>query len=315
VQSASFSPDGKLFVSCGNWPEGDKTLRIWDVGQGTEILKIEHPGQAAIALFSPDGQQIASASGDGNAYLWNAKTGERVRVFKGHTAGINGVAFNHNGSRIITSGSDKTARIWDAASGKQLQSFTGHTEMIRRVAFHPDGKHAISAGRDAFVRMWEMESAREVKRFQSSGKRADCLAVSKDGKYLATGGTTLRVFEIATGRMLSEGVGHQFGLTHAAFSNDGQRLLTASYDGSARLWDRDTGKELYRFPGHREYLWCAAFSPDNRWIITAGGGRNAGGGRYEKGTDFGMRLWRMPDEKMMAELAQDQNLPERVAAR
>ncbi len=301
VQWASFSPNGKRFVSCGHWPEGDKTLRIWDVESGTEVLKIEHPGQSAMAIFSPDGKHIASVCNDSKAYLWDAENGDPVRTFKGHTAGLNGLAFNKDGTRLLTSGSDKTARVWDTATGNEVQKFTGHTAMIRRVAFHPDGKHAFSAGRDAVVRMWELETAKEVKQFKSNGNWADCLAVSKDGKDLATAGNTARVYEIESGKVIAECVGHQFGITHIAFSNDGKRLLTTAYDGTGRLWERDTGKELYRFRGHREFLWCASFSPDGNWVVTGGGGANAGEGKWDKGTDHAIRLWRMPDERTLKE--------------
>ena len=148
--------------------------------------------------------------------------------------------------------------------------------------------------------MWELETGREVKQFKASGKWADCLAVSKDGRFLATGGDTLRVYEIDTGRMTAECTGHQFGLTHAAFSDDGQKLLTAAYDGTARLWERESGKLLYIFRGHREFLWCAAFAPDGKSILTGGGGANAGDGKWSKGSDHAVRLWKMPDEKTLA---------------
>jgi len=303
VQYTSFSPDGRRFVSCGNWPEGDKTLRVWDVEKGTEILKIEHPGQAAMAMYSPNGKFIASISNDSNAYLWDAVTGEKIRTFKGHMAGLNGLAFNADGSQLLTSGSDKTARVWDAETAREVQKFTGHTDMIRRVEFHPDGKHALSAGRDGFVRMWELDTANEVKQFKSSGNWADCLAISKDGKFLAVGGKNISVYEIDSGKMRPECTGHQSGVTNVAFSDDGKRLISASYDGTARLWDRDTGKELYRFRNHREFLWSAEFSPDGKWILTGGGGAGAGEGKWTKGTDHAIRLWKMPDESTIAEFS------------
>jgi WD40 repeat protein len=305
VQYASFSPDGKKFVSCGAWPEGDKTLRVWDVQKGTEILKIEHPGQAAMAIFTPNGKFIVSASDDGNAYLWDAENGEKIRAFKGHTAAVEGLAFNAAGTQLLTSSSDSTVRLWSAATAREIQKFTGHTGMVRRVAFHPDGKHAVSGGRDGFVRMWDLETAREAKQFKSSSNWADSFAVSKDGKLLAVGGKNISVYEIETGKMLPECIGHQYGLTHVAFSDDGKRLLSAGYDATARLWDRATGKELYLFRNHREFLWSAAISPDGKWILTAGGGFDAGNGKYVKGSDHAVRLWKMPDEKAIAEFAEE----------
>jgi WD40 repeat protein len=101
--------------------------------------------------------------------------------------------------------------------------------------------------------------------------------------------------------MISECTGFRFGLTSIVFADDGKRLLTSGYDGTARLWDRDTGKELYRFRDHKEFVWSAVFSPDGKWVLTGGGGGTAGEGKWTKGKDHALRLWRMPDEKTLAE--------------
>jgi WD40 repeat protein len=304
VQYVAFSPDGKRFVSCGEWPEGDLTLRVWNVEKGTEILKIDHPGQAPMAMFSPNGKFIVSASEDSNAYLWDADTGKKIRTFRGHGDAVEGVAFNADGTQLLTGGRDTTARLWDTETGREIKKFTGHVEdMIRRVAFHPDGKHALTGGRDGFVRMWELDTAKEVRKFKSSSNWADSLAVTKDGKFLAIGGKIISVHEMSSGKLLSECIGHQFGLTHVAFSDNGKQILSAGYDGTARLWDRVKGKELYRFPGFGEMCWCAAFSPDGKWIVVSGGGGNKDG-KWVKGNDHAVRLWKMPDERMLAEFAE-----------
>ena len=302
LHAAQFSNDGKRLVSCGNWPEGgDKTLRIWDVEAGKQLLKIDHPGQASMAAFSPDGKFVASVSNDTSAYLWDAETGEQLRKYKGHTAGLNGVAFSADGKRLMTSGGDKTVRVWTVATGAEVMKFTGHTDMIRRCAFHPDGKHALSAGRDSFIRMWELDTGKEVRKFPSNGNWADCLGLSKDGKYVATGGKTVRVWETATGKLLHDCDGHRFGTTGADFSPDGKYLVSSGYDGVTKLWDVATGKELYRFRGHREYVFTVSFSPDGQWLATAGGGASVGDGQWTKGTDHAIRLWKMPTPQQMAE--------------
>ncbi len=332
VQSASFSPDGQRFVSCGRWPEGDKTLRIWDVIQGTEVLKIVQPDQVERAQYSPDGKLIVSASADSNAYLWDATTGKLVRTFKGHTAGLHGAVFNGDGSRLLTCGEDKTARIWETATGREIQKFTC-PESIHRALFHPDGKHALSASQDGFARMWELDTAREVKRFKSPDQLAEVLAVSKDGKYLATGRGPFCAYEIDSGQKFPECIGHQFagrtnneftddgirlykgglaGATNIVFTNDGKRILSGGFDHTARLWERETGKELYRFEDNREYVLCVAVSPDGKWILTGGGGGSTIGqpvargplAKGDKVNDTAIRLWKIPDENAIAEYLQ-----------
>jgi WD40 repeat protein len=62
----------------------------------------------------------------------------------------------------------------------------------------------------------------------------------------------------------------------AVFSPDGTTVLTASADGTARLWDVVTGKELLRLEGHTEAVNRAAFSPDGKYIVTASWDGTAG---------------------------------------
>lgn len=59
-------------------------------------------------------------------------------------------------------------------------------------------------------------------------------------------------------------------VTIASFSPDGRRVLTASPEGSARIWEAGTGKLLHILSGHTQEVTAAEFSPDGRWIATAG---------------------------------------------
>jgi WD40 repeat protein len=56
----------------------------------------------------------------------------------------------------------------------------------------------------------------------------------------------------------------------AAFSPDSTRIVTASADDSARLWDAGTGKPICEpLRGHEDAVLSAAFSPDGNRIVTA----------------------------------------------
>lgn len=66
--------------------------------------------------------------------------------------------------------------------------------------------------------------------------------------------------------------GHTAPINGAAFSPDGKRVVTASEDGTAKVWDTITGEELITFNGHRGRVTSAAFSPDGVRIISTGEG-------------------------------------------
>ena len=65
-------------------------------------------------------------------------------------------------------------------------------------------------------------------------------------------------------------MGHDDFVSSAAFSPDGKRIVTASSDTTARLWDADTGREIGALYAYRSArVNSAAFSPDGKFIVTA----------------------------------------------
>lgn len=105
---------------------------------------------------------------------------------------------------------------------------------------------------------------------RGQGDTVYSVAFSPDGCYLASATSwTITVWDVPSGRNLSCLRGHEGGITSVVFSSDGRRLISGSWDKTARLWDVKSGRELTCFLGHEEGIESVAFSPDDRRIVSA----------------------------------------------
>jgi hypothetical protein len=112
----------------------------------------------------------------------------------------------------------------------EIRSFKGHTDHVYCAAFVPDGKRMVSCGRDTTIRLWELETGKELRRYE----------------------------------------GHKDAVWSVAVSPDGSRIFSGSHDGTARVWDLETGQQLASFEQHSESVRCVAFSPDSRRALSGG---------------------------------------------
>ncbi len=111
VNAIVFSPDGKTLASGSI----DGTILLWDYNIGELIIPpIEVKGQVTSLNYSPDGNLLAcSTYYDHVVHVLNAKNGERLHTYTGHTGRINAVVFSPDGKTLGSVSSDCTVLIWD----------------------------------------------------------------------------------------------------------------------------------------------------------------------------------------------------------
>ena len=141
------------------------------------------PGHEAPVLsvqFSPDGNIVASGSGDHTLRLWDMFTSTPLAVCKGHTDNVLAVSWAPDGEKVASGGREGGVRAWDR-DGKQLASFSGHKQWINALTwepFHinPRSTRVVSASKDTTAKVWDVSTGRCDLTLSGHKKAVTCVA-------------------------------------------------------------------------------------------------------------------------------------------
>jgi eukaryotic-like serine/threonine-protein kinase len=225
--------------------------------------------------FSPDGERLASAGGDGAIKIWNSKTGAVVQAFPAHTDAVISVAFHPDGKHLASRGADLKVKVWDlTATGQAV--FTEPCDATRKfgmaytIAFSADGR-LLAAGTDGVVKVWDWKNRQLLHSLPEHNFHSIPVAFSGDGR-LATGSFRegLRLWDPETGQLLRTVPAHRHPVSALAFSPDGNWLASASFDRTVKLSDATTGGLRHTFDLHTGNVECVAFNLSGRRLASGG---------------------------------------------
>jgi WD40 repeat protein/predicted Ser/Thr protein kinase len=272
--------------------EWDYLMRLRD---GPRPPLTGHDGGLWAAVFSPDGQRLATASIDGTAKVWDVASGRVLLTYTGHAlpAFVPGspripvtcLAFSPDGRQIASGSffpnplnkqrSAGVVKVWDAATGKDAVTFRKQIGVVLSVTFSPDGRRLASSSindDNTFV-VWEATTGEVVKVMHGHRSHVHRLRFTTDGRLLASASTdgSVKLWDAATLEEIRTIEAHPAPVVDVAFAPDGARLATAGNDGTVRVWETATGAAaLPPLRGHTGATLGVTFSPDGRRIASAG---------------------------------------------
>lgn len=193
--AVAFSPNSASVAFGG----ADDTVHVWDVAGARERLSVRLEREVLALAFSPDGLQIAVATGyrytfhrpnqtEPRVCLIHACTGERLGELP-YGGAVHDLAFSPDGTLLLTASGDRTAGLWDMRQCAQVASIL-HDAALTGVAFSPDGRHFATACGDRAVMVWDTATRKKMVRIvdpirgDDAGRTA--VAFSPDGRLLAT---------------------------------------------------------------------------------------------------------------------------------
>lgn len=217
--------------------------------------------------WSPSGDRLAIAGGEGVAVYRGGFGGAADFHLRGHSAPVKDIAFHPGGGLIASCSADTRIKLWQAGTDSFAESATlaGHAGSVEALAWHPDGSSLASGGADGSIRLWDVASGGNPLLLTAHTGEVTTLAFDASGRWLFSGSRdkSIRRWDLRANNA-SDSVGaHDDWVREVALSPAGV-LASASKDMSIRLWDRSSSRAAADEAGILR-------RPARRWQAHAGG--------------------------------------------
>ncbi|KAG8981651.1 hypothetical protein FRB93_008496 [Tulasnella sp. JGI-2019a] len=274
IISIAWSPDSKWVVT-GSM---DRTVRIWDSPTRAHVTIAHRTEFVRCVTWSPDGRRIASGHDDGLViHLWDPSLGAVVEKLWEVGDSAYGLAWSPDGNMIVSSSMYGTLRLWHAWTGEMIAEPTAGMDDTGShawcVAWSPDGTKIVSS-HDATVRLWNASTREPVgNAWQGHTDDVRSLGWSADGQTVVSGsedGTILWNYLTGDPVRLEQGGpdSHTRHVYRLAFAPNSNKIVTASFDGSLRLWDSSSGVLVEHPICQTAAVISLNFSLDEKYVIS-----------------------------------------------
>ncbi len=308
IMVMAFSADGTKLATA----DVEGTIKVWadppklNSKSAAFVTLKGHQGAITAIDFSSDDKQLATTSVDKTARVWDLENaGAAIRPLEGTANMAPAARFSPDG-QLITVAGGRSVRLWDAATGRKVRELPAVDKgYISSLSFSPADHRLLAVGYGgqadvSYVALWDIDAGRELARLPGATDLPDfptnersrvvgALAFSPDGKYLVAGfgsknmlalpgdPTPLKVWEVATRRLIRRLSGHTGYCLALDFSPDGKWVASGSRDGTAILWSTATWKATHTLQNPdantlysgRGMFESVAFSPDSKTLALA----------------------------------------------
>ncbi|XP_035138930.3 bromodomain and WD repeat-containing protein 1 isoform X2 [Callithrix jacchus] len=241
---------GKQLTGCSTFSTAFPGTMYQHIKMHRRILG--HLSAVYCVAFDRTGHRIFTGSDDCLVKIWSTHNGRLLSTLRGHSAEISDMAVNYENTMIAAGSCDKIIRVWCLRTCAPVAVLQGHTGSITSLQFSPMAKgsqrYMVSTGADGTVCFWQWDleslkfSPRPLKFTEKPrpGVQMLCSSFSVGGMFLATGSTdhVIRMYFLGfeAPEKIAELESHTDKVDSIQFCNSGDRFLSGSRDGTARIW-------------------------------------------------------------------------------
>lgn len=241
VLDVAIAGDNKTFASCG----GDRTVFVWDVMSGlVQRRLLGHEQRVNCVRYGPDGACLVTGSYDRTVRCWDlrARNAAPIQVLSGAGDSVSAVAVGDH--EIVAGSIDGTITTYDLRQGKALRDSLGPP--VGHVALSGDQNCVLCASLDSRLRLLDKASGTvlcEYHGHRNTSFKLSC-SLSLDDARVLSGSESghLHAWDLVEGRTLLRHKAHSSPLVGVCpHPKQAGQVLTASHDGTAKLWTAPGG--------------------------------------------------------------------------
>uniref|UniRef100_A0A8C3LGJ5 Bromodomain and WD repeat-containing protein 1 n=1 Tax=Chrysolophus pictus TaxID=9089 RepID=A0A8C3LGJ5_CHRPC len=240
----------RQLTGCGRFSHLFPTSTYQQMKMHKRILG--HLSSVYCIAFDRSGRRIFTGSDDCLVKIWATDDGRLLSTLRGHSAEISDMAVNYENTLLAAGSCDKIVRVWCLRTCAPVAVLQGHSASITSIQFSPARKgttrYLTSTGADGTICFWQWHANtmkfkdRPVKFAERSrpGVQISCSSFSSGGMFIATGSTdhVIRIYYLGSEspEKMAELESHTDKVVAVQFCNNGDRFVSGSRDGTARVW-------------------------------------------------------------------------------
>ncbi|MBC7508854.1 MAG: caspase family protein, partial [Ferruginibacter sp.] len=264
VTKLRFTADGRSLISISF----DNTARIWSYPAGELQKKLEgHKDDLYYIFVLKKSNKILIGSYDNDVSSWDLATGKKDFIFGLHNETITSVTISNSGEQALLTSRDGTLKLINLKKGALIKNIFAHSEWAGSAVFTKDDSVIISAGTDNKIKMWKINTGELLTEVKGDAGWTDAIVKwSPDGKFLlSTGGQTLSVYNMVTGkRIIQSGGASSFNVPE--FSTTG-KYFAHVVEKEIFIWITDLGKQVNKVAINTAFPGRVFFSPDEKYLL------------------------------------------------
>lgn len=203
--------------------------------------------------------------------------GTRYR-FDAHTDWVRKVAFSTTNEYIASAAQDGKVILYEVATGRVRREFGGHAGQVFAVTFNRDSSHLASGGEGGRVIIHDVLSGFDIRTYEApDAGTVFAVDYSPNNAILAAGYESgeIILWSLRSDTIIQRVQAHDARIWDLEFTADGLRIVTASDDATARVFDALTGAELVVFDEHPQRIHSVDIADGRNLVATAGAGNNS----------------------------------------